>query len=143
MNDASFTDSIALVPGPAYGSFIAQFSSQWRWSMWTLTIWSFLDLVALFVFAPETFAPAIERKRTQNMQDSAATRPAINSSPKVSILANILANLKKLPLLLFHEPMLTLLCLWTGLMLGIIYLFFELFRESCSLAHPLRSASNN
>lgn len=46
-----------------------------------------------------------------------------------SLINTISVNTAKIPMLLALEPMLTILCLWCALHLGIIYLFFEFFRE--------------
>jgi MFS family permease len=121
---AFFTVSAFLGPviGPVYGSFVEQFSSQWRWTLWTITIWSFVNLVCLIAFTPETFAPAILRKQNGGKFDE-------DKASKPSLISSIASDAQRIPLLLYHEPMLSLLCVWSGILLGIIYLFFEFFRE--------------
>lgn len=100
--------------------------------MWTITIWSFIDLVLLIVFAPETYAPVILAKKAKERLDNneaPALQQAKQQPEHHSLLGNIISNSQKIPLLLLYEPMLTILCIWTGLLLAIIYAFFEIFRE--------------
>lgn len=46
-----------------------------------------------------------------------------------SIVASIRGNSTKVIELLVLEPMLLLLCIWSALLLGILYLLFQAFRE--------------
>lgn len=117
-----------------YGGFIAQFSSQWRWALWVQTIWSFLAIIAIYFFAPETYGPIILVNRARRLRKESGGQHAYTTGHEQtmasqSIPKTITVNLVKIPKLLALEPMLTILCLWCSLNLGIIYLFFELFRE--------------
>jgi hypothetical protein len=89
-------------------------------------IWSFIGLIFI-VFTPETYAPIIVAKN--KMRDSPKDGQEHHTEKSSSISAVIAQNITKIPLLLLQDIMLLLLCLWTALLLGIVYLFFELFRE--------------
>jgi hypothetical protein len=94
--------------------------------LWVQLIWSFIGLIFL-VFTPETYAPIIVAKN--KMRDSPKDGQEHHTEKSSSISAVIAQNITKIPLLLLQDIMLLLLCLWTALLLGIVYLFFELFRE--------------
>ncbi|PWN91107.1 MFS general substrate transporter [Acaromyces ingoldii] len=131
---AAFTCMTFLGPvlGPVYGGFIKQFSSQWRWTLWVQTIWSFLAIIAIFFFAPETYGPIVLVNRARRLRRESGGQHDYTTSHEEymatqSVINTISVNMAKIPMLLALEPMLTILCLWCALHLGIIYLFFEFF----------------
>lgn len=101
--------------------------------MWVITIWSFIALILVAAFTSETYAPVLLARKAKRSQQESGTSAGIEKQANhSSLLSKLLDNVKKIPLLLFYEPMLTILCVWTGLLLSIIYSFFEIFRESKS-----------
>jgi MFS family permease len=120
---------IGPVLGPAIGGFINQFTS-WRWSFYVLIIWAFLNLIGV-ILVPETYHPVLLARKAAALRQStgdsnyhSASELALGqkSVPKV-----ILHSLYRPFQLLFLEPMCCLLCIYTALILGILYLFFGAF----------------
>jgi MFS family permease len=51
--------------GPLVGGFINQFAN-WRWSFWTLMIWSGVQLALITIFIPETYHPVLLRNKARS-----------------------------------------------------------------------------
>lgn len=126
-----FTLSPFLGPvlGPLLGGFINSYVS-WRWTFYVMLIWSGV-LSVVFVFVPETYHPvllsqkaAAIRKSTGNESYYSASERARASRPLSKVLVESLYRPFQL---LFLEPMCTLLCIYSALLLGILYLFFGAF----------------
>jgi MFS family permease len=126
-----FTLSPFLGPvlGPLLGGFINSYVS-WRWTFYVMLIWSGI-LSVVFIFVPETYHPvllsqkaAAVRKSTGNELYYSASERARASRPLSKVLVESLYRPFQL---LFLEPMCTLLCIYSALLLGILYLFFGAF----------------
>jgi len=117
---------IGPVLGPLVGGFINQHTS-WRWSFYVLIIWSFCMLVLIFFFVPETFHPlllkykAIKLRKTTNDPRYHAAIEKIQRSITMTVAWSCLRPFQ----LLIFEPMLLLLCTFSAILLGILYLFFN------------------
>lgn len=129
---AIFTSSPPLGPviGPVFSGFIVQYTT-WRWSFRVIIIWSFVQLILVIALAPETFAPHLlinkaRKIRKETGDDSFYTQHERELAEK-SLTKTIAISSSRVFLLLALEPMLFLLCLWCAILLGILYLFFELF----------------
>lgn len=111
-----------------------------------ITIWSFINLVALTAFAPETFHPVLLSRRARQLRNTTGDASYYAKHELVlegkSLLSTISASSTRVAKLLTLEPMLLLLCIWCAILLGILYLFFELFRE-CSVACQTSSKEDN
>lgn len=120
------------VLGPAYGGFIETFST-WRWCFYVIIIWSFLGWLALLLGAPETYSPTLLTQRARKLRRTtgkecyyAQHEEELKSK---SLAKTISTSGTRVFSLLILEPMLFLLCLWCALLLGILYLSFQLYRE--------------
>jgi MFS family permease len=123
--------------GPVVGGFINQFTN-WRWTFYVLLIWTGVILACL-IFVPETYHPvlltrkaAALRRSTGNSKYHSASEIA-NRSKSLSTM--IIRSLYRPFQLLFFEPMCLFLCLYSALLLGILYLFFEAFPLVFSTNH--------
>ncbi|PWN32616.1 MFS general substrate transporter [Meira miltonrushii] len=128
---AVYTSSPFMGPvlGPVYSGFVVQFA-DWRWSFRVIIIWSFVQLI-LVAFTPETFPPQLliqkaRRIRKETGNNSYYAQHERDLAAK-SLVKTIAVSGSRVFLLLALEPMLLLLCLWCAILLGILYLFFELF----------------
>ncbi|KAG0645429.1 Efflux pump atB ame [Hyphodiscus hymeniophilus] len=117
------------VLGPVLGGFINQFTT-WRWTFYVLIIWTSIILACL-TFVPETYHPvllthkaAALRKSTGNPEYHSASELANRSK---SLSKMILHSIYRPFQLLLLEPMCLCLCLYSALLLGILYLFFGAF----------------
>lgn len=120
---------IGPVLGPAVGGFINQFTS-WRWTFYVLIIWSGITLIYIFL-VPETYHPVLLamkasaiRKSTGNPNFHSASELAMTGK---SVKSAVIHSLYRPFQLLFLDPMCCLLCIYSALLLGILYLFFGAF----------------
>ncbi|UZJ54118.1 hypothetical protein CBS101457_003438 [Exobasidium rhododendri] len=131
MSFYTVTPFLGPVLGPVYGGFIQSFSSTWRWCFWVITIWSFIVWIAILLSAPETYAPVLLAKKARHLRTSTGdegyyAQYEVDVAQK-SLVKTIAVTGSRVFSLLVLEPMLLLLCLWCAVLLGILYLFFELY----------------
>ena len=117
--------------GPIYSGFANYYTGTFRWSFYAATIWAACQWIAIFFFLPETYHPSLQSKKAARIRketgdDSYRSRHEITYSQK-SLKQTLWLSTKRVPQLLTLEPMLFLLCLWSALLLGIIYLLFEAY----------------
>ncbi|CAH0046726.1 unnamed protein product [Clonostachys solani] len=127
---AIFTVSPFIGPciGPVIGGFI-NYNTHWRWTYYVMLMWSFALLMAIAFLVPETFHPAILRQKAKILRQSTGDsrwRAPIEEQDK-SILVAVSRSLKRPFQLLVFEPMCLSLCIFSALLLGILYLFFGAF----------------
>ncbi|KAK9360809.1 hypothetical protein V1504DRAFT_453319 [Lipomyces starkeyi] len=128
-----------LLEGREYGGFINQFTS-WRWTFYTLMIWSGILLVCFIFIVPETYHPVLLREKAVCLRKetgNAKLRAPIENLNH-SILETVLVSLIRPFQLLYYEHMVLNLCLLSGvsaLLMGILYLFFGAFGVVFEGAH--------
>lgn len=114
--------------GPLIGGFINQYSS-WRWTFYVILIWSAVNLGMIFLFVPETYHPVLLRNKARKLRKETgddrwkAPMEKTNKSIPKTIGYSLLRPFQ----LLFLEPMCLNLCLFSAILLGILYLFFGAF----------------
>ncbi|BGP52600.1 hypothetical protein JCM8202v2_000156 [Rhodotorula sphaerocarpa] len=115
------------VSGPLISGFINQ-NTNWRWTWYTLIIWAAIEFVLILTLVPETYAPALLKRRAKKLRKAGRTdvKAPIEIDER-NIAGVILMSCTRPFQILGTEPMATLLCLWTALLLGILYLFFSAF----------------
>ncbi|KAA8909982.1 major facilitator superfamily domain-containing protein [Sphaerosporella brunnea] len=114
--------------GPLVGGFINQ-NISWRWTFWIMMMWSGLELALIYFLVPETYTPVLLRRRAVALR--ARTGEERYHAPIERLTRSIPRTiawscLRPFQLLVF-EPMVLLLCLFTALLLGVLYLFFQAF----------------
>jgi MFS family permease len=126
-----FTISPFIGPtlGPLLGGFINQFGT-WRWTFYILLIWSAV-MLACVIIVPETYHPVLLARKSAALRESTGN-PAYKSASELantnkSIPKAIQHSIYKPFQLLFLEPMVLCLCIYSALLLGILYLFFGAF----------------
>ena len=93
-----------------------------------LMIWSggMLGLTAMFV--PETYHPVLLRYKAQRLRrDTGEDWKAPIEKLNRSILQTVLRSIYRPFLLLLLEPMCLNLCIFSAILLGVLYLFFAAF----------------
>ncbi|KAJ6141653.1 hypothetical protein N7470_010043 [Penicillium chermesinum] len=115
--------------GPLVGGFINQYTS-WRWTFWVLMIWTGVILISVIFFVPETYHPVLLRRKAQKLRKETGDDRWIAPIEKMnrSVAQTVLRSMYRPILLLVLEPMCLNLCLFSAILLGIIYLFFGAFQ---------------
>lgn len=120
--------------GPVFGPLLSGFINQntdWRWTFWTINIWSAVMLAILVFFGPESYAPVLLAKKAKRLRKETGNDQLYAEHEKVvaqkSLARTIVTSSTRPFQLLAREAMLLLLCLWSALLLGILYLFFVAF----------------
>jgi hypothetical protein len=131
--------------GPVFGGFIIGSSLNWRWTMWVVTI-AGLALSALSVVAfPETYPPALLRKKARRLRKKYGN-PDINTASEKErftlkeisrvylvrpfcmygcLQAPAVANSSSILGLLSTQPILTLLTLYQSFIYGVLFIFYQ------------------
>jgi len=127
---AIYTASPFLGPvvGPVVAGFINQ-NTNWRWTYYVILIWTFVEIVLLLLFVPETYKPVLLKRKAQRLRKETGEEryfAPMEKSDK-SIIRTIAFSCYKPFEILIYEPMALLLNTWTSLLLGILYLFFNAF----------------
>ncbi len=114
--------------GPLIGGFINQYAN-WRWTYYVLLIWSGVNLGMIALFVPETYHPVILRSKAQKLRKETGDErwKAPMEKTNKSIPRTIAYSLLRPAQLLIFEPMVMNLCLFSAILLGILYLFFGAF----------------
>ncbi|KAI0106950.1 MFS general substrate transporter [Nemania sp. FL0031] len=130
--------------GPLLGGFI-NYYTNWRWTYYVLIIWAFALLVAIVLFAPETYHPIKLREKARRLRketgDDRWKAPIFMDARGISltpVAVTVEKSTKSIPRtialsllrpfqLLALEPMCLLLSLLSAVLLGVIYLFFGAF----------------
>ncbi|KAH8816073.1 major facilitator superfamily domain-containing protein [Xylogone sp. PMI_703] len=125
-----YTSSPFIGPavGPLVGGFINQYAS-WRWTFYVLLIWTGVQLAMIALLVPETYHPVILRNKARKIRKETGDerwRAPLEKSNK-SIPRTIAYSLLRPFQLLLLEPMCFNLCLFSAILLGILYLFFGAF----------------
>lgn len=135
MSETRLTLQLNISPGPIFSGFIIQFAGNdaWRWTFRVMIIWSFVQLLFIIFATPETFGPKLLIMKARRLRKQTGNNAYFAQHERVlaekSLLRTVLISSSRVFQLLTLEPLLTLLCLWCAILLGILYLFFELFRE--------------
>ncbi|KAL4960962.1 MFS transporter [Aspergillus stella-maris] len=115
--------------GPLVGGFINEFTT-WRWTFYVLLIWTGILLAMLALFVPETYHPVLLRRKAQRLRKETGDDRWQAPIEKLdrSITRTVLQSLYRPVLLLTLEPMCLNLCIYSAILLGILYLFFGAFQ---------------
>lgn len=101
--------------GPALGPVLSGVIVQhlgWRWVFYVFLIWSGVLAVLNFAFVPET----LDKSTIKN-----------SPSDNKTLVRAILENVSTPFMLMRDEPMLDILCLYSGFLMAVVYLFLVVF----------------
>ena len=101
-----------------------------RWTFYVLIIWSALMLVLIAAFVPETYTPVLLRRKAIQLRKSTGDDrwKAPIEIMQQSITQTVFRSCYRPFLLLALEPMCLNLCLFSAILLGVLYLFFGAFQ---------------
>ncbi|KAF7308189.1 hypothetical protein HMN09_00666700 [Mycena chlorophos] len=114
--------------GPAVAGFINQ-NLDWRWTFRICLVWMFCELVAILLFVPESYAPVLlKRKAARLRKETGDDSHWAPLDRRETSMGRMLYLSCTVPFkLLIFDRMALLLDVWTALLLGIMYLFFQVF----------------
>ncbi|XMA18131.1 hypothetical protein WAI453_010922 [Rhynchosporium graminicola] len=117
---------IGPIAGPIVGEFITQSYLGWRWTAWiTLIMSAFFGILGLFT-VPETYAPILLKRKAERMRHETgnwALHSLIDEQP-VNAKALLEKYFMKPWVMLFREPILMAMTLYSSLVYSILYLIF-------------------
>ncbi|RAL05066.1 MFS transporter [Aspergillus ibericus CBS 121593] len=126
-----YTSSPFIGPevGPLVGGFINQFTT-WRWTFYVLLIWTGVLLVLIIFLVPETYHPVLLRRKARKLRKETGDDRWQAPIEKLhrSVAQTVLRSIYRPLLLLTLEPMCLNLCIFSAILLGILYLFFGAFQ---------------
>ena len=105
------------------------FSFSRRWTFYVLLIWSGVTLGAIILLVPETYHPVLLRRKAVKLRKETGDdrwKAPIEHVDR-SLVLTILHSIYRPFLLLTLEPMCANLCIFSALLLGVLYLFFGAF----------------
>jgi MFS family permease len=111
--------------GPVIGGFVVQYAN-WRWLFRVFIIWTFVMAVAITGLVPETYPAVLLQYKARRLRKTTGDDKyyALMERQERSILTVLKYHSYTPFKLLMYEPMLVLLCFYSGFLLMIIYLFF-------------------
>ncbi|KAL9000711.1 MAG: hypothetical protein Q9169_000747 [Polycauliona sp. 2 TL-2023] len=114
--------------GPIVAGFINYYTS-WRWTFYVLLIWSVAMLAGIVLIIPETYHPVLLRCKTISLRKETGNQRWQAPIERLdrSITRTVIRSIYRPFLLLTLEPMCLNLCLFSALLLGVLYLFFGAF----------------
>ncbi|KAF9891372.1 hypothetical protein FE257_004228 [Aspergillus nanangensis] len=114
--------------GPVIGGFI-NYHVHWRWTYYVMIIWAVGIWVGIVVAAPETYHPVRLREKARWMREQTgderyrAPMEMVAHKGRRGVAMSLLRPFQ----LLFLEPMVLCLDIYSAVLLGILYLFFGAF----------------
>lgn len=136
--------------GPALGPVMTGFAiplDNWRWGFWETLIVSGFTFILMFFFMPETNADYIlahrgKRLRKKTGDSNFLSKSESRSSQKKNWVTLTVYHLTMPFRITFLDPSIGFINLYTGLVYGVYYSFFESFPLVCTfktLGHCLHS----
>jgi multidrug resistance protein len=119
------------VLGPIVGGYISESSAGWRWNFWIMFIFSAVMFVLSAAFVPETFAPVLLRRRARKLHAKSEGKvhyvTKFEKGNNKTFREVMKINLSRPFVLLFKEPIVMLLSIYTALIYGTLYGLFAAF----------------
>ncbi|KAF2737472.1 MFS general substrate transporter [Polyplosphaeria fusca] len=129
-NRAAITSIFLAAPflGPSLGPIIGGFAAQykgWRWTQWSIL---FITLPIFITALPnkESYKPVILRRRAAS-HSTPLTRPPTASSQAAAVKRALMIGLFRPVHMLFTEPVVFFLSLYTAFAFGVLFCFFAAF----------------
>ncbi|KAA1468798.1 MFS general substrate transporter [Dentipellis sp. KUC8613] len=125
--------------GPTVAGWIATAGVTWRWLFWVLTIFAGVCFLAILFTLPETYAPTILASKARKLRnDTGDKRYRAKSEIDEVSFAQLVQNVVAKPFkILFAEPMLIVVTLYTSFLSGCLYLLFEAYPIVFSEGHHM------
>ncbi|KAK9242486.1 major facilitator superfamily domain-containing protein [Lipomyces tetrasporus] len=128
----AYTASPFLGPilAPIIGDFIVAYC-DWRWVFYVVIMWTGVMLVLVTLFVPETFAPVLLTRKARRIRQETGNEmirsPAEEQNANRTLRQALIFSIKRPFDLIIYEPMVLTMCIYSAVILGILYLSFEAF----------------
>ncbi|EEP76107.1 conserved hypothetical protein [Uncinocarpus reesii 1704] len=101
-----------------------------HWVYYVLLMWGGAVAVSIILFVPETYHPVLLRRKAVSRRKQTGDDRWIAPIEKLdkSLVKTVLRSVYRPMLLLVFEPMCLNLCVFSAILLGILYLFFGAFQ---------------
>lgn len=123
----------AAMMGPSLGPIIsgALYTVNYKWTFVTFILASAVCLVLIIFTIPETYKPMLLIKKAERLRTETGNQeyyaPLERVRKDTNIFKSMVMSCERPFSLLLFDPMMGVLCFYTGLELAIIYLFFVAF----------------
>lgn len=120
---------IGPIIAPVVGGFISESYLGWRWTMYITGIMSALGVVLAAFLYKESYHPLLLTGRAKELRERTGNWGIYSSQEvmELDINAIISQNLVRPIKMLFTEPILLLITIYTSFIYGILYLFLEAY----------------
>ncbi|KAJ5279336.1 MFS general substrate transporter [Penicillium angulare] len=124
--------SAAPFTGPCFGPLIGGFinyHANWRWTYYVILIWAGVLLVPILFLVPETYHPIQLKAKAKMLRKKTGNENYVAPSEQTQVAKTRLLGLSLLRPVQFLtlEPMCLALDIYSAVLLGMLYLFFEAF----------------
>ncbi|OJJ47393.1 hypothetical protein ASPZODRAFT_159273 [Penicilliopsis zonata CBS 506.65] len=116
--------------GPVFGGFIMGSSAlDWRWNMWVVIIAGLSATALCVVVFPETYPPAILRRKARRLRKKTGDESIRTASDKEGLSLQEITRVYLIrPFWLFTtQPILALLTLYQSFVYGVLFLFYQTY----------------
>ncbi|CCF60116.1 hypothetical protein KAFR_0J00480 [Kazachstania africana CBS 2517] len=119
--------------GPSLGPLIsgAMYTVEYRWTFVLFLISSGVCFVLIILTVPETYQPSLLIAKAKRLRNSTGEdryyAPLEITRKETNLLSAMFLTCRRPFGLLFRDPMMGVLCFYTGVELAIVYLFFVAF----------------
>ncbi|KAI0344743.1 MFS general substrate transporter [Trametopsis cervina] len=120
---------VGPVTTPIWSGFVYQ-RAGWRWVYRVLIMWVFVQTILLYVGVPETNLAVILRRKAEKLRATTGDEryfAPVEKEERVSLSKKIGGLCLRIFELIIHDRMALLLDIWLSLILGILYLVFQVF----------------
>lgn len=125
---AAFSASPFIGPaiGPLAGGYLADGTGDWRWLYWIQLILGFCAWVLITFTVPETYAPALLKKRAKKLRkaendEKYITETELDPRPMGEKMRIFFFRPFQL---LFLEPIVLFISIYMSVLYGLLYMFF-------------------
>jgi MFS transporter, DHA1 family, multidrug resistance protein len=125
--------SMAVFSGPLLAPFIGGFIVEshlgWRWTQYLVSIMGFVSFILDLIFLRETYPPLILVEKAAELRRRTKNWGIHAKQEEIEIDMNelIQKNFSRPMRLLFREPIVTLLSIYTAFIYGLLYLFLTAY----------------
>ncbi|CAF1026503.1 unnamed protein product [Adineta steineri] len=119
---------LGIIIGPVVGGFVGE-TIGWRWVEGLMTISSGIIWIIICLFLSETYSPIILRKRAKKLRNVTGKiyRSKFEEKSEIKFVELFKKSLSRPWILLFREPIVFLLSIYTAIIFGILHMFLDAF----------------